>query len=440
VAIPFLLKKLLVRTRLARFVPGVRRLTDGGAEYYRYYADRVLAAPLTQLLDSATFLAPDVPDVMDLNRSAPQFDSPLSAGRLAADRHGLPPIVGLPELRERIADTYRTRHGRAFDPRQEVVVTHGATGAFAAVLDAFINPGDRVALFDPCSPLFGVGIASRRGRTRWIATANEEGRTRFAADALKTALRGAKLFALANPNNPTGGTLAPDDLEQIAYWANRYDVLLYLDESFSPFRYVESGEPLSGFTGAERRTLFAGSVTQEHGLRSVRVGWLAGPRHLLKACALTASLAAPFVPAVCQRVAARALETDEELFGPVLEEFRDRRRYVLDRLRGMGLEPITPAGGYFVWVPVASLGLDGRAFADRLLKEHGVRVGPGVGFGPSGTGFVRVSFATEDGRLREGLTRLAAFVTKLRGTPTMESATAEATELVQERPPSFSRV
>jgi aspartate/methionine/tyrosine aminotransferase len=182
-----------------------------------------------------------------------------------------------------------------------------------------------------------------------------------------------------------------------------------------------------------------GSVSQSHGLRSIRVGWLTGPRHLVKACALTAALSGPYVPAVCQRAAVRVLEAGDDAFGRVREQFRDRGRYVLDRLRGMGLEPSSPAGGFFVWVPVSPPGPDGRTFADGLLKEHGVRVGPGSVFGPSGGGHVRISFAAEDGRLREGLSRLAKYVATLRGEPA-EQAAADEPEPVGERSPSFSRV
>jgi aspartate/methionine/tyrosine aminotransferase len=434
VAIPFILKKFLVRTGIARWLPRAKRLAGGGTEYLRYYSDRVLAGPVEALRDPATFPDGGNPEVIDLNLAAPRFESPVSAGR-SADRTGLPPVWGLSHLREAISDTYRRREGRTVGPTAEVLVTHGATGAFAAALDAFVNPGDRVALFDPCSPLFGVGVASRRGRIRWVPTWEEDGRTRFLEAGLKAALRGSKLLAFSDPGNPTGGRFAADDLDRIAWWVDRYDLLVYLDESFAMFR----DEMTSGSFAklAQRRTLTAGSVSQAYGLRSVRVGWLAGPRHLVKACALTASLSAPYVPTVCQQVAARALAADDELFGPVLEEFRDRRKYVLARLRAMRLEPSSPAGGYFVWVPVSPLGLTGRTFADRLLKERGVRVGPGDAFGPSGAGHVRVSFAAEDGRLREGLSRLAAFVSDFRDEPVVEPPTVDAP--ADDREPSFCR-
>jgi aspartate/methionine/tyrosine aminotransferase len=450
VPIPFLLKKLLVRARVARFLPAADRLTGGGAEFLRYYSDRVLAAPVEELLDSATFPQPPGPEVMDLNLAAPRFDSPVTGGRVSADRGGNPPAWGLPALREAIADGYRRRDGRAVDPREEVLVTHGAAGAFAAALDAFVNPGSRVVLFDPCSPLFALGAKSRRARVRWVTSTNDGGRLRFDPDALSKAMRGATLLVLADPGNPTGAAFDPEDLERVAWAANRSDVLIYLDESFGRFRYDGRPCPLATMPGADRRTLSAGSLTAGYGLGSLRVGWLSGSRHLVRACALTASLSAPYVPTLCQQAALRAVQADEELFGPVLEEFRDRRRYASDRLKAMGLDPSWPAGGFFFWVPVSPLGLDGRAFAERLLREQRVLVGPGSAFGPGGAGFVRVSFAAEDGRLREGLKRLAAFVAGLRGQPAGPAATMptqgdkEKSEelpaaVKDERPPSFSR-
>ncbi|MGL6096516.1 MAG: pyridoxal phosphate-dependent aminotransferase [Fimbriiglobus sp.] len=449
-SLPFALKKLLVRTGAARFLPAARRLTDDGVGYLRYYSDRVIAAPVDELLDPATFPESPAPDVMNLNEAAPWFDSPVSAGRVAADRSGKPPARGLPGLREAVADAYRHRDGRAIDPTTDVLVTHGATGAFAAALDAFVNPGDPVVLLDPCSPTFALGAKSRRARVRWVPSATTDGRLTFDPAAMMRALRGAKLLAIADPANPTGGALAADDLERLAWHANRADVLIYLDETFGRFRY--DGRPcgLATMPGAERRTLSVGSITGSDGLGSVRVGWLTGPRHLVRACGLTATLSAPFVPTVCQHVALRALQAGDETFGPVLEQFRSRRRYAFDRLKGMGSNPAWPSGGFFFWVPVSSFGLDGRAFADRLLKEQRVLVGPGCAFGPSGTGFVRVSFAAEDGRMREGLARLAAFVAGLRGQPVVHSArvpaapvpTADTTTVEPEpdRKPTFSRV
>jgi aspartate/methionine/tyrosine aminotransferase len=455
VALPFWLTKLLVRTGIARFTPLARRLTDGGTAFLRYYSDRVLAAPIEELLDPA--FVPDAcgPDVIDLNPPAPRSESGVSLGRFTADRRGNPPAHGLPELRDAIAGRYARLDGRAVNPETDVLVTHGATGALAAALDAFVNVGDRVVLFDPCSPLFALGAKSRRATVQWVPTWTEDGRCRYLAQAFEKAMRGAKVLVLSDPGNPTGGCLSDEDLDHVAWIAAAYDVLVFADESFSRFRYGSRGKAFGTLAGAEKRVLTAGSVTQEFGLGSLRVGWLAGPRHLVRACGLTQNLSAPFVPVVCQQAAARALaEPEKEV--PLLDHLRGKRDYAIERLRTMGLELDQPAGGLFAWVPVAGLGIDGRAFAERLFREERVQVGPGCAFGPSGTGHVRIGFAGDDGRLREGLARMAAFIDRLKNpagavpeTPAAEMETvAEMTEATEPKveeaadapKPTFSRV
>jgi aspartate/methionine/tyrosine aminotransferase len=445
VGLPLWLTRLLVRTGAARLTPRARRLAGDGTAFLRYYSDRVLAAPVEELLDPAFVPDPPGPDVIDLNPPAPT-SSGVSLGRLTGGRDGNPPPQGLPELRAAVARRYQQLDNRTVNPDTDVLVTHGATGALTAALDAFVNPGDRVVLFDPCSPLFALGAKSRRAAVRWVPTWTEDGRSRYPAAAFERAMRGAKLLILSDPGNPAGGCLADDDLDHVAWIAAAYDVLVFADESFARFRYGPRGKAVGTLAGADKRILTAGSVTHEFGLGALRVGWLAGPRHLVRACGLTQNLAAPFVPAVCQQAAARALSDPDADFAPTLDRFRERRDYAHDRLRAAGLEPDRPAGGLFLWVPVAGLGLDGRAFAERLYREERVRVGPGCAFGPGGAGHVRVGFAGDEGRLAEGLGRLAAFVDRLKNgsapppPPAEEPAPAEQGGEVERPKPAFSRV
>jgi aspartate/methionine/tyrosine aminotransferase len=268
-------------------------------------------------------------------------------------------------------------------------------------------------------------------------------------------MRSAKLLILSNPCNPSGGCLHDEDLEYIAWIAAAYDVLIYADESFGRFQFKGRTKSFGVQAGADRRILTAGSLTQEFGLGALRVGWLAGPRLLVRACGMMANLNAPYVPVACQQAAARALSEADESFPGTLDRLRGKRDYAVDRLRGMGLEADCPAAGFYLWVSLAALGMDGRAFAQRLFRGHQVQVGPGCAFGPSGSGHIRLCFATDDGRLREGLARMAASVQEIQKKPSsnplaiedrseeksFEAATNGATAKVGERPqPAFSRV
>jgi aspartate/methionine/tyrosine aminotransferase len=413
---PRLLARWLIRTGLARFLPSVRRLVGDGSPFLRYYSNRVLAAPHAALLDAAVLLQAPGPDVIDLSLGAPRLDLvPSGSTRLPADRRGWPPAGGLPELRAAIAAKLRRDSGQSVHPDDEVLVTLGAAGAFRVAIDTFVNPGDRVVLLDPSSPLYSVTLRHHRARIRWLTTWTEDGRTRFKLDELSKLLRGARMIVVASPGNPTGGLVAAEDLEQIAWWADKRDVLIYSDEVFERYHYEGERVTVATLPRGHQRTITAGSVSKGHGLAAARVGWLAGHRHLVRPCALTAGAQCLFVPTLSQQVALTALEQDEGVFDPIRAEFASRRRYAFERLRAAGLNPPWPAGGFFFWVPVWEIGLSGRAFSERLLRSCKVLVTPGDLFGPSGSGYVRLSYAVEDGRLREGLSRLADFVRGLRG-------------------------
>jgi aspartate/methionine/tyrosine aminotransferase len=418
VAFPLLLKKILIRTGIARFLPAVQRLTEGGGDFLHYYSDRILAAPHAELRAAAGFLEVAGPDAIDLGLGAPRFDlGPSGSTRLPADRRGFPPPRGLAELRQAIAEHLLGDHRLAVRAADEVLVTHGGAGAFSVALESFVNRGDRVVLFDPTSPLYPLALRHRHARIRWVATRVEQGRVRFRLDHLARALHRARLVVVNSPANPTGGAFAPEDLEQIAWWARRHDVLIYSDEAFARYQYDGPSVTLGTLPTARQRTLTAGSVSQGYALASARVGWLAGNRHLLRPCLLAAVLQTPFVPTLCQQVALAALRQNPEEFAPIRAEFAARRRYAFERLEGLGLRPVWPAGAYFLWLPVHELGLTGQAFAELLLQGKKVQVWPGALFGPSGAGHVRISYAVEDGRLREGLSRLAEFVRERKGTP-----------------------
>src|SRR5205085_4810124 len=141
--------------------------------------------------------------------------------------------------------------------------------------DSFVNHGDHVALFDPSSPLYRHALRHRRARIHWIPTWMESGRIRFHMEPLVRAMRRSRLLIVNSPANPTGGVIAPEDLEQIAWWAHRRHVLLLSDEVFVPYQDDEEAVSLASLPRAQDRTLTVGSMSKSHALAAARVGWVA---------------------------------------------------------------------------------------------------------------------------------------------------------------------
>ncbi|MGL4551597.1 MAG: aminotransferase class I/II-fold pyridoxal phosphate-dependent enzyme, partial [Gemmataceae bacterium] len=159
--------------------------------------------------------------------------------------------------------------------------------------------------------------------------------------------------------------------------------------------------------------LTVGGVSHSHAMAWARVGWLAGPRPLIRACAAAAALRGPFVSAAAQHAAAAALGVIDAT-EPYRQDVERRRAYVTERLTAMGLVAGQPAAGYFAWCAVPSG--SGVGFARRVRKACHVRLMPGELFGPSGAGRVRLTFGHDAGRLHEGLNRLAGLMVRERVT------------------------
>lgn len=404
-------RRLLARSGLGRYLPGARRACGDGVGLLKYYSDRLLFAPVDELLDDGLMPHVRAPGAIDLAGGAPRWPVPAAAAvRESADAHSYPPPAGLPELRRAVAEYLEAVHGHDRVDADGVLVTHGAAGAFAVAADALVNPGDAVVLFEPCSPLFPLMLKARRARLRWVTTSVEGGAVRFRADAFARAARRARLVVLSDPVNPTGGTFAAEELEQIVWWAKRFDALVYVDESFARLRYGGRGPHPGGVPGAAGRLLWAGGVSQCHGLMSARAGWLSAERHLARACAVSAAAGALFVPELCQRMALAALTQPDADFAPRRGELAARAAAVAERLNAVGLAAVRPAGGFYCWADVSGLGVTGRDFAERLLRHKRVLVQPGHPFGPASAGRVRVNFGGDEGRLWQGLERLAEFM------------------------------
>ncbi|QDU60616.1 Putative N-acetyl-LL-diaminopimelate aminotransferase [Planctomycetes bacterium Pan216] len=406
--------KAMIKLGVAQRLPSIRAVMGDGVDYLRYYSHGVLGSPNVELRTAQALLDRASSDVIDLSIAAPSPDSALLAGfqqQFSLDQ-GYPPVRGLESLREAIAEKLATRNRVAVDPSSEILVTNGVSQSIGLMLDSFVDRGSRVVLFDPTFFVYRLAAMNRGAWIRFVRTEQESGRLRVEEKGLRRALRGASVLFLNSPSNPTGSVLSLEDLERIAWWCRRYDVLIFSDEVYEDFVYGGQHHSIASLPEARDRTITASSFSKSHGLAGYRIGYLAGCRHLVQTLLLSLLANCPFVPTASQRLALLALREPLARRHARLEEFRHRRTWVCETLRGMGFELEEPGGAFFCWADVSRLATTGRAFSEALLDAEDVLLLPGDSCGPSGKRFVRFSFAGELSELREGLTRLARFLGK----------------------------
>jgi aspartate/methionine/tyrosine aminotransferase len=411
---PTWLLKLLIRTRLAGFVPAINHLTEGAGPFLAYYSRQALRVPRPDLLALDRLREPLGPDVIDLGPAVPVFDG-LDSGKpiLPFGRSGCPDPRGALDLRHALSRHLADELNIEASPLDGIVTTPGEAAALDTVLGAITNPGDRVVITDPCPPVYRLALRNRGLRIKRLRTWMDGGHTHFRDKSLSRSLRGSTVLLMASPDSPTGGTLATEELDQIAWWAHRRDVVVIDDAAFARFRYDGDAARLAHMPKLARRTLTIGSLSKTHGALAARIGWIAGHRHLVRPCALVGSIPASTVSPLAEQSAISTLAHGMAAFAPIQAEFRRRRRYVHDRLKAVGMTPPWPSGGFFFWISVTGFGITGTEFADRLLTAKRVRVWPGNVFGPSGNSRVRLSYGGDPGRLREGLNRFCEFVAEM---------------------------
>ena len=313
--------------------------------------------------------------------------------------------LGLPALREAIADFYRTRHGVAVEPRR-VVVTVGASGALQLALWALVGPGDEVLVTDPgypCNRHFvrlagGVPVDLPVGPdSRWQPTVRQ-------IEAALTPRTRALL--LASPANPTGAVIDRDELARIAALLRERRVALIADEIYHGLIYdADTTTALA----CDADALVVNSFSKYFGMTGWRLGWTVVPDALLRSVEKLAQNLFIAPPTPAQYAALAAFEPATlALLDERRDAFRARRDLLLPALRGFGFDiPATPQGAFYIYAGCERFANDSSALCLRLLDEAGVAATPGLDFGPhTARSHLRFAYTTSCERIEEAIARL----------------------------------
>jgi aminotransferase len=363
----------------------------------------------------------EMKDVISLTIGEPDFTTPESITRAAiasleAGETHYSANGGMIELRELIADNLQRRYGVAYDPRTEIVVTVGASEGVDASLRATINAGDEVIYHEPCFVAYAPCIQLAGGVAVPIATTHATDFRVTAADIAAAVTERTKGIFLGYPNNPTGAVLDRADLEAIARVAEEHDLLVYSDEIYDRLVYGDHEHTaFSSLPGMRERTVLLGGFSKSYAMTGWRIGYVAAPEGLMEGIAKVHQYGIMCAPTPAQHAAMEALRNGEDAVRAMHAEYDRRRRLVTDRFNAIGLACFEPKGAFYCFPHVTdATGLDETAFAEALLAEEQVGVVPGVAFGPSGSGHVRVCYATAYEQIVEAMDRIERFVDRRR--------------------------
>ncbi len=357
-------------------------------------------------------MAAQVPDCIHLEVGEPDFPTPphIVEAAHAAACEGFTKYTsnaGLPSLREAIAGKVERENGFPCHPDQ-VVVTPGAVAALALGVLTVAGRDDEILIPDPGWPNYQAMAALAGARPVRFALHADRGFQPDVDEIESLVTPRTKAILVNSPGNPTGGILSRDVSEGLVRLAARRDLYVITDEVYEAFVY-EGQHVALGSLDADGRVLSIFGFSKTYAMTGWRLGYLVATADL---AARAASLLEPFAScasSVSQKAGEAALRGPQDCVRQFREAYRARRDLVRDALAGTSLLAAEPRGAFYALLDVGGKAATAMDFARALLEKERVAVTPCESFGPSGARLIRISFATADHLLKEGLARIASF-------------------------------
>lgn len=322
--------------------------------------------------------------------------------------------AGLKEMKTEISHYLKRRYGLEYDPDSEILVTVGGSEAIDIMFRAMLNPGDEVLIPQP-SYVSYLPCAVLAGGTPVVINLQAENEFRLTKEELEAAITPkTKILVLPFPNNPTGAIMERSDLEVIAEVVKKHDLFVLSDEIYSELTYLEHHVSIASLPGMKERTVVVNGLSKSHAMTGWRIGYACAPKIILEQMFKIHQYAIMCAPTTSQYAAVAALKNGDEDVAMMREEYNGRRRYLMHRFREMGLDCFEPYGAFYTFPCIKEFGMTSEDFATKLLMEEKVAVVPGTAFGDCGEGFLRISYAYSLENLKEALSRVEHFITRLR--------------------------
>ena len=353
---------------------------------------------------------------INLGQGFPDSQGPQDVRRRAAEAlldgdNQYPPMPGLPELRQAVAGHYRRFHGLELDWKSEVVVTSGATEALAASIMALLSPGDEAVLLEPAYDSYAPQVRSVGGIPRFVRL--EPPAWTITAEALeKVTTSRTRIVVFNNPMNPAARVYAPAELQVLADWCQRHDIVAVCDEVWEHLVFDGGAHsPLLTLPGMRERCVKIGSAGKIFSLTGWKVGFICADEPLLSVIAKAHQFLTFTTPPNLQLGVAYGLGKADAYFEEMRATYARSRDRLAVGLAQEGFTVIPSQGTYFLNIDLAASGLniDDQSFCKRAVVEAGVAAIPVSAFYESDPvrNVVRLCFAKKDATIDAGIERLA---------------------------------
>lgn len=367
-------------------------------------------------------IAAEMDDVISLGVGEPDFKTPwhireaaiqsLNEGRTRYTSNS-----GILELREEICKYYERRFDvKGYNYRTDCLVSVGGSEAIDLAVRCLVNPGDEVLIPEPSFVCYTPIVAMAGGVPVPIRTVVEND-FRLTADELRAAITPkTKMLILPYPNNPTGGIMRREHLEEIAEVLRGTDIMILSDEIYAELTYGGiCHASIAAIDGMLERTVIVSGFSKAYSMTGWRLGYALGPSQIISAMTKLHQYAIMSAPTNSQYAAIEALRNGDEDVQDMLKEYDARRRYIVDGFNKLGLTCFEPNGAFYVFPCIQSSGLTSDEFCEKLLYSKKVAVVPGNAFGECGEGFIRVSYCYSISHIREALKRIGEFLEECKG-------------------------
>ena len=358
-----------------------------------------------------------MPDAISLGVGEPDFITPWhirEAGIYSLEKGSThySSNTGVLELRQEISKYLTRRFDIEYDPTNQIIVTVGGSEAIDIAMRSVINPGDEVLIPEPSFVCYKPCTVLAGGVPVPITTTAEDN-FKLTPEALKAAITPkTKLLVLPYPNNPTGGIMDKEDLEKIAAVLRDTNIVVLSDEIYAELTYGQKHVSIASLPGMYERTVIVSGFSKAYAMTGWRLGYVTGPKELISVMLKIHQYAIMCAPTTSQYAAIDALRNGDEDIDYMREEYDNRRRFVINSFREMGLDCFEATGAFYVFPSIKTTGMKSQEFCEKLLRDQKVAVVPGDVFGESGEGHIRASYCYSIKNLTTALERIDRFINK----------------------------